>query len=291
MTAPESKYSIKDLESLTGIKSHTIRIWEKRYGLLTPQRTDTNIRHYSNEELRKLLNVSFLVQHGFKISHIAEMPDVDLGEKVKSLNVGSGDSNSFIDTLILGLIDLNEMVIQKTLLNATVKHGFEKTITEIIFPFLHRIGTMWQTGSINPAQEHFISNIIRQKLLAATDGIDTPVDSRLPKTVLFLPDNEMHEFGLLFYNYALRKRGFPVVYLGQAVPTSDLVRIIEITKADVLLGLLTYSINTQETYNTIQHFAKSFHGKILLGNRGNDKLPKGKNIYHFTSLEDVLSLL
>lgn len=292
MSSLESKYSIKDLEVLTGIKSHTIRIWEKRYGLLSPERSDTNIRHYSNEELRKLLNVSFLVQQGFKISHIAQMPESQIGEKVKTLNVVSSDYNSYIDTLILALIDMNETSLNKTIHTATINYGFEQTVIQIIFPFLSRIGTMWQTGSINPAQEHFISNLIRQKLIAATDSIDTAPDTRLPKIVLFLPDNEMHEFGLLFYNYALRKRAYPTVYLGQAVPIQDLVRVVEITQATVLVGLLTYAINGQDTMQGLQQFAKQFNGQIYLGGNAIEKvLPKQKKIGAFQNLQDLLELL
>lgn len=292
MSSLESKYSIKDLEVLTGIKSHTIRIWEKRYGLLSPERSDTNIRHYSNEELRKLLNVSFLVQQGFKISHIAQMPESQIGEKVKTLNVVSSDYNSYIDTLILALIDMNETSLNKTIHTATINYGFEQTVIQIIFPFLSRIGTMWQTGSINPAQEHFISNLIRQKLIAATDSIDTAPDTRLPKIVLFLPDNEMHEFGLLFYNYALRKRAYPTVYLGQAVPIQDLVRVVEITQATVLVGLLTYAINGQDTMQGLQQFAKQFNGQIYLGGNAIEKvLPKQKKIGVFQNLQDLLELL
>lgn len=259
--------------------------------MLNPERSDTNIRRYSNNDLKKLLNLSFLNQQGFKISHLIQMTEEEIGEKVKHLNLQSSDSNAHIDGLIVALIEMNESAVNKLIHSATITFGFEKVITEIIFPFLLRIGLMWQTGSINPAQEHFISNIIRQKIITATETLDTLPDSRLPKVVLFLPDNEIHEFALLFYNYALRKRGYTTVYLGQSVPIQDLLRVVEITAANAILGVLTYAINSQATIEGLRQFSKTFDGQVLLSGAAVANLNSTKKIQLFKNLDDLLVLL
>lgn len=243
----EANYSIKDLEKLSGIKAHTLRIWEKRYSIFNPQRTDTNIRLYSNEELRKILNISLLNKNGFKISSIAAMMPNEVMQLVASINLIKTENEDLIDSLILSMIDLDEPYFDKTFTSCIIKMGFEATIQDIIFPFLSRIGTMWQAGSINPAQEHFVSNIIRQKMIVAIDGIKIASNQKQMQTfVLFLRENELHEMVILFYNYALRSRGYRTIYLGQSVPLNDLERVIQIIKPDFLLTVATNPFSPKE---------------------------------------------
>jgi DNA-binding transcriptional MerR regulator len=218
-------YSIKDLENLSGIKAHTIRIWEKRYGIVQPGRTDTNIRFYTNEDLRRLLNISMLTQYGFKISAISQMKDDEIAEKIAGLSIGAR-TNIYEERLLLSLINLDEELFNKAFMDIMMAEGFEQTIIRHIFPFFHRIGIMWQIGTINPAQEHFISHLIRNKIIVATERISRPADPAQGTALLFLPENELHEIGLLFYNYVLRARGFKTIYLGQSVPYDSLDRII-----------------------------------------------------------------
>ncbi|RFM31693.1 MerR family transcriptional regulator [Chitinophaga silvisoli] len=218
-------YSIKDLENLSGIKAHTIRIWEKRYGIVQPGRTDTNIRFYTNEDLRRLLNISMLTQYGYKISVISQMQDDEIAEKIAGLSIGTS-INIYEERLLLSLINLDEELFNKTFMDIMMAEGFEQTIIRHIFPFFHRIGIMWQIGTINPAQEHFISHLIRNKIIVATERISRQADPSLGTALLFLPENELHEIGLLFYNYVLRARGFKTIYLGQSVPYDSLDRII-----------------------------------------------------------------
>jgi len=287
------KYSIKDLEVLSDIKSHTIRIWEKRYGILNPERTDTNIRYYTNESLKKLLNISVLRRHGIKISKIAEMPEAEINKKVLAINLIQSDNHAIIECLMLAMIDLDEANFQKILNIATVRFGFENAIIEIIFPLFHRIGILWQTGVINPAQEHFVSNVVRQKIISATDALDYKPLQNLPKIVLILPENELHELSLLFYNYALRYRSFPTVYLGQAVPLDSIERVIEICKPDILLCTFTHSLNTIDLKGILKHMSKAFDGLIAVSGRPIMlyKRKKPYNIRKFDSLEGLFTLL
>lgn len=230
-----AKYSIKDLEILTGIRAATLRMWEKRYGLVKPLRTPTNIRFYGNEHLKLLLNINVLNRNGIKISHIAKMTHQEITEKVKDLSfIRSGDDDLF-DGLMLSMIDLDETLFQQAFYKAVARLGFEDTINRIIFPFFSRIGIMWQIDSINPAQEHFMSNMVRQKLISAIDHIHVAANPTSKKVLLFLPENELHELGLLFFCYLLKNKGYKTIYLGQAVPLTDLPKILEVSNPDILI--------------------------------------------------------
>ncbi len=215
-------YSIKDLERLTGIKAHTIRIWEKRYGIIVPDRTNTNIRTYCDKDVKKLLNIALLNKHGMRISKLAELSEHELREKVVSLNVGLNSSSVQLEHLIISMIDLDEVKFENVLNRSIIKTGFEDTVKNLLAPFFERIGVLWQTGSINPAQEHFVSNLVRQKLFVATDRIVPDTTNTVPSVVFFLHEQELHEIGLLFYHYIAKKWGLKTVYLGQIVPLQDL---------------------------------------------------------------------
>ena len=236
-----SKYSIKDLELMSGIKAHTLRIWEQRYKVLKPERTDTNIRYYSSADLRRILNISILNKNGHKISTIAELNDQELLVEVEGyLNDYLKESNQ-IESLYIALLDLNEERFESILNNAIINLGVENTFEKIVFPFLKHLGNMWQVGAISPAQEHFISNLIRQKIISNIDKT-APDKARSPKTYLFfLPNNELHEMGLLYLHYLTKTRGHTCVYLGQSVPFEDLVSISLSLKPDYLVSIFTSS--------------------------------------------------
>jgi len=234
-----AKYSIKDLEHLSGIKAHTLRIWEQRYSLINPKRTDTNIRYYDQDDLKLVLNVSLLKENGFKISKIAEMSMDDMHEEVKMVTEKTTSFADQIYALTLSMIDLDEQRFEKIISTNTLKIGFERTMMNVISPFLSKIGIMWLTDSINPAQEHFISNLIRQKLLVAIDGQYPTVDDNAKRYMLFLPDGELHELSLLFANYLIKSRQNKVIYLGQSMPLHDLSMAYEVYKPDYLLTVLT----------------------------------------------------
>lgn len=231
-------FTIKDLENLSGIKAHTIRIWEQRYSFLKPARTGTNIRFYSNEELKKILNVALLNKYGFKISHIDRMNEAEMKERILSLNQLEAQQERIVNGLIQNMIDLDMDGFENTLNNFIAVKGIEKTIFQIIFPFLEKIGILWMTNHIVPAQEHLVSNIIRQKLIAGIDTISNRV--RLNKTVLlFLPEGEYHELGLLFMNYLLKNRGVNTIYLGCSVPVNDIEYVLKLKHPDYIYTHLT----------------------------------------------------
>jgi len=225
-------YSIKDLENISGVKAHTIRIWERRYGLIQPKRTSTNIRYYSDADLKKLLNISILNQNGYKISKIAQLNDQQLRDRVLELCLNGRKNNLHIESLMVSMLELDEKKFINVLSAAVIKFGFEETVERVLFPFLDRIGMLWQTGTINPAQEHFISNLIRQKIMVAIDNEMQNIVPRGPKIVFFLPEGEMHELGILFYSFIARKEGLEVVYLGASVPLEDLRLVQQIRPAD-----------------------------------------------------------
>lgn len=231
-------FTIKDLENLSGIKAHTIRIWEQRYNFLKPHRTTTNIRYYSNDELKTVLNIALLNKYGFKISHIDRMPPTEIREKILSLGDARAIQERIINDLVQEMIDLDIERFEKILSNYISAKGIERTVIQIIFPFLEKIGILWQTGHINPAQEHLVTNIIRQKLIV---GIETTVSHiKLEKTfLLFLPEGEHHELGLLFMYYLVKSRGAKTIYLGANVPVKDVEHVINLKKPDIVFVHLT----------------------------------------------------
>lgn len=259
-----ASYSIKDLEELSGIKAHTIRIWEKRYGIVVPARTDTNIRLYSDNDLKKLLNISILNRHGLKISHLARMDEAELKEKVIHISRETTDTGLQIENLIISMLELDEWKFNKILNDTIIKIGFEETLVRLMHPFFEKIGLLWQTGSINPAQEHFVSNLLRQKLIVAIDG-QAPVQRNNPVNfILFLHENEFHELGLLFYSYILKKKGIKVIYLGQAVPFEDLEKITKIQEAEYFLTSFTTGITESALMKYLRNLSSSFPNHRIL---------------------------
>ncbi len=251
------RYSINDLEKITGIKAHTIRMWEKRYNVVSPERTSTNIRYYRDCDLKKLLNISTLNKHGFKISQIIKMDPEEVNEKVVELSDTAKDYESQINSLVVAMIELNENAFNKVLSSTILKLGFEKTVTHVLYPFLEKIGLLWQIGTINPAQEHFITNLIRQKLIIAIDGQAEAPKENAKTFLLFLPENELHELGLLFYSYLIKKSGHKVIYLGQSVPFDDLIEILKIREADYLFTYFVAALSQKEIPDYLKRLTKS----------------------------------
>lgn len=237
------EYKIKDIEVLTGIKAHTIRIWEKRYEILVPERTNTQIRTYTDEELTYLLNISLLNKSGYKISKIASLSKEEVNELVWKIKVSSDLDNSG-EKLILALIHLDELLFRDTLNDLIQQVGLENTFTFHLIPFLDRIGVMWLVGSISAAQEHFISNLIRQKIISEIDKLPIP-DSSKPSIMLFLPEHEWHEIGLLYYQFLLRVKGLNSVYLGQSLPYESALDCIKILKPHAIITSWLTSVDDE----------------------------------------------
>jgi MerR family transcriptional regulator, light-induced transcriptional regulator len=285
-------YKIRDLEILTGIKAHTIRMWEKRYGLLTPQRTDTQIRTYSDKELLLLLNVSLLNKKGYKISRIAEMSIEQIFDTSKSIQANT-ETDTAIEQFILSVLQLDEQLFQQTFQELIQKTTLSVIFSEQIIPFLHRIGVMWQVGTINPAQEHFISNLIRQKIIAATDSLAIP-DQNQSKIILYLPEHEWHEISLLVYHYHLRSKGLNSIYLGQALPYEALLKTVEILKPKFIISSWLTAIEPQnicDYFNQVQADLASI--TILAGGYQIVQLESllPQNIKRIHSLSDLENLI
>lgn len=260
-----STFSIRDLEHLSGIKAHTLRIWEQRYELIKPKRTDTNIRYYDDHDLKLILNVALLKENGIKISKIAEMSDGELQREVLKLTERNLRYPEQIHALTISMVDLDEDRFNKIISSNILKLGFEKTMMNVIYPFLSKIGILWQTGAINPAQEHFISNLVRQKLIAAIDGQYTVTTDKAKKYILFLPEGELHELSLLFADYLIKSRNNKSIYLGQSLPYMDLEAVHEIHQPDYLLAVLTTVPGPAESQAYIDRLSKNFpNTKILL---------------------------
>ena len=252
-------YSIKDLEQLSGIKAHTIRIWEQRYKLIEPKRTDTNIRYYDDQQLKFLLNVALLTKNGHKISHISQFSEDKFNREVEQVYERTllYDIDIHLDLdandLVVSMIDMDADKFNRIYENSVRHNGFEKTITQLIYPFLEKVGILWSLDQINPAHEHFISSLIRQKVIAAIDRLPMPGSGT--KIMLFLPAGEHHKIGLLMAQYLTKKHGLCTYYLGQNLPDKDVeAAMLTINPEMVLTFLVEPSIvnNARSTVEKLQ---------------------------------------
>lgn len=256
------RYSIKELEKLSGIKAHTIRIWEQRYKLLKPGRTATNIRYYTDDDLRKILNVSLLLNNGMKISAIASLSERAISKAVRES--GSGKDPQFdITELIKATETLNEPEFEKAFSDAVLKFGIKSTFESVVYPFLNKVGLLWGSGDLVPAQEHFASQLIRQKLFTAINARRLNENST-KKFLLFLPEDEQHEIPLLFTNYLLRERGFHTLYLGPDVPLKNIAEINNIYKPTHLLFFFITRTAKNDITAYIQELKKFCNTKNIL---------------------------
>ena len=288
-----NSFTIKDLENLSGIKAHTIRIWEQRYNFLKPERTDTNIRYYSSVELKQLLNIALLNKYGFKISHIDKMDQEEINSKILSLNQMEALQERIVNELIQHMVDLDAEKFDAVLSSYIASRGIEKAIMQIIFPYLEKIGILWLTNHINPAQEHLVSNIIRQKLIVGIDSVTSPL--QVNKTVLlFLPEGEYHELGLLFIQYMIKSRGIATLYLGCSMPLDDIEFVIKLKKPDYLYTHLTILGHKFDFDKFLNNVAKKLNGvpMIISGPATTSYQKKLHPLIHFKrSLPDVMEFI
>ena len=244
-----STYSVTQVANLTGIKAHTLRIWERRYSFLRPERTDTNIRLYSDPQLRKLLNVGILIRNGYKISTIDKLEDQQVDNLVTEILASPTKANDdYIDGLTLAMLELDEVEFDYIFQTHVIRNGLTETIVKLIYPFLHHIALLWTTNKLIPAQEHFVSNLIKQKIIAAIDNLPNPTRSA-PGIVLFLPEGETHEIGLLLAYYLAKDLGWKVYYLGQNVPVENINSVLKIVEAKIMMTMtITSKSNKLEKY-------------------------------------------
>ncbi len=253
------KYQIRDLELISGIKAHTIRIWEQRYKIFNPERSSTNIRFYSDNDLKKLLNIVVLINHGRRISDFKNKTDRQISEMVQAESFG----NLSQEFLLVAVLDFDISFFNRLFDDSVNKSGFEETVEKLIYPLLERIGILWQTGAISPAHEHFVSNIVRQKFFTQIDSLPEPEKDK--KTFLmFLPFYEQHETGLLYSYYLVRKYGHKVVYLGQNVPDTDVFKTAGVVKPDYIVSFFVSHFENSAIKSILKNFTTEMPETIFL---------------------------
>lgn len=294
-----TKYSIKDLERYSGVKAHTIRIWEQRYQLLVPKRTETNIRFYDEDQLKYLLNVTLLLDNGYKISQVCKFSEEEFIDQLRSVidaNVNSKKDqqiNSSVNELVISMLDLDERRFDKILSASLLSHSFEEVLQEVIYPFLKRIGVMWRTGEVSTAQEHFIYQLIRQKIIVAIDGLAMPPRSA-EKFLLFLPQSEFHDLLILLFTYILKNRGKQCIYLGMDIPFKDLKQVTAITKPNTLFTFIKAPASKLDTQAYVYELSETFSDKSILIT-GNpyfmEELEYPDNVLLIPEVEDLMPIL
>ena len=262
-------FSIKDLENLSGIKAHTIRIWEKRYEILEPMRTDTNIRYYNTENLQKLLNITLLHNHGYKISKISKFPKDKISEIVREISNPKNANNHAISNFKLAMIEFNQKLFFTTYDELLKEKTFSEVFYEVFVPLISEIGMLWQTGTISPAHEHFISYLIKQKILINTEKVQIQEPIYNDKTfVLYLPENEIHELGLMFLNYEIQNKGYKTIYLGESVPLENLIDVKKYFSNITYICYMTVEPNVDkidEYLSEIEKISDADNNFLLLG--------------------------
>lgn len=258
-------YSIRDLEKLTSIKAHTIRMWEQRYHLIQPARTDTNIRYYTDENLRELFNIALLNKHGHKISRLAKMKPEEIASRVSDLTESNGSHSTQIEALTLAMIDLDEGAFDRIFSTYSSENGFERTILELIYPFLDKLNVLWLTNSISPAHEKFVSNLIRRKLMCAIDRTPTDYHRDAAVFLLYTPEGDAQELTLLFLHYLLRNRQQKVVYIGSGTLLKDLKDVCQSLRPEYVFTILQEPPSRQTIQSYVDNAAQSiFDAQLLL---------------------------
>lgn len=287
-----STYSVAQVEAISGIRSHTLRIWERRYKFLNPMRTETNIRFYSDKELQKLITIGILTRNGHKISMIDKMTDEDISKNVTNiLNSSTIKNEDEINGLTLCMLNMDEDAFNKIFQRQIIRKGLYFAITEIIYPFLNYIGLLWGTSKIIPAQEHFISNLIRQKIISATETLPLPAESA-PSILLFLLEGEDHEIALLMASFLAKNIGWKVYYLGQNVPSENINTVTKIRNIDLLMTMLI-APRVEEINSVITKLTKETSIPIIIsGNSENiAKIENNTNIIKVLNPEDYIKIL
>ena len=261
MERVKSTFSIKNLENLSGIKAHTLRIWEKRYNLLEPERTDTNIRRYSLDSLRKLLNVTLLYNHGFKISKIASLDASEIPKLVRSIALKANSEQVSINAFKLAMINFDYELFDTNYEEILQHHNFEYLFMNIFMPLMKELGILWQTGAISPSHEHFITNLVKQKIHLQTEYLQKNKfePNNHPIFVLFLPENEIHELGILYLNYLILSKGYRTIFLGQSLQTSSLQTLYSYETKYYFVSYITVEPSKDE----IMPYLQNFYDKIL----------------------------
>ncbi|WP_439128768.1 MerR family transcriptional regulator [Polaribacter sp.] len=287
-------FTIKDLENISGIKAHTIRIWEKRYGLLEPQRTDTNIRFYSHSNLQKLLNIVLLNKNNHKISKIAKMSEEEIKVQARELAFSKAINDEAINSFKLSMLQFDKVLFNSTYDKLLHKKTFREIFKDVFIPFLEHIGLLWQTDTLLPAHEHFISNLIAQKIHINTENLQYTVTYSNKTYVLFLPENEIHELGLLYLNYELVLRGNHTIYLGQSLPLDNLNYFFKNDRELCFVTSLTvqpYDDKLDDYFNQIDAILKDTNHQFIAIGRKTELIKNNQYNFEISFFDTVTDLL
>ncbi len=299
MNKIKTSFSIRDLENISGIKAHTIRIWEKRYHLLEPQRTDTNIRNYSLDSLQKLLNITLLYNNGYKISNIAKIKEEELPNTVKKLVDKTAIQNDAINSFKLAMMNFDTNQFNNTYNQLLEKNSFNEIFHDVFVPLFNQIGLLWQTNVIRPSHEHFMSNLIRHKVIINTEKVQSENNFKSDKLfILFLPEHEIHELGLLYLNYEIQSKGYKTIYLGHSVPLESLIELSNFHPQQYFISYFT----TEPNRGIINKYIEDFKEKIEIGEKNKfwilgyqsqfiDKKILDDNLKKFASIKKITNQL
>ncbi len=289
-----NRFSIKDIENLTGIKAHTIRIWEQRYGILQPKRTPTNIRYYDALDLKTALRISLLNNYGYKISRIHEMSDEEMNSLIQKINDKDFKLQVLVNELLEATLAMDIDKFERLVNEYLRKYGIEQTIEQLVFNFLEKIGLMWMTDRLFPAQEHMVSNVVYRKLAVAIEGLPPKEADASPSVLLFLPEGEIHDIGLMYVNYLLHKYGKNPIYLGANSPIKDVKMVVEAKQPNYLYVHLTSVASDFDVNKYVQKLHNIFpESKILVSGsllNVTKQIPV-KNVQFMYTLQQVRDLL
>lgn len=298
MSLVKKTFSIKDLENLSGIKAHTIRIWEKRYNLLSPERTQTNIRLYSLLSLQKLLNITLLYENGLKISKIAQLKNEEIPLKVREIIDEKSIKNNMMNAFKLSMINFDQSLFYNTYNKLVVDLSFREIFKEYFIPLLQELGYLWQSNTISTTHEHFITNLVKQKVYTNTEKVHRSEYVNNKSFVLFLPENEIHELGILYLNYELNLRGYKSIFLGQSVPIENLEPLIASNEFVEFIAYVTVEPSKEKIDKYLQKFKKKILDKkdsrlSLLGFQTQfvDLNTKPENVSVYRGFEDLIEAL
>ena len=298
MSLVKKTFSIKDLENLSGIKAHTIRIWEKRYNLLSPERTQTNIRLYSLLSLQKLLNITLLYENGLKISKIAQLKNEEIPLKVREIIDEKSINNNMMNAFKLSMINFDQSLFYNTYNKLVVDLSFREIFKEYFIPLLQELGYLWQSNTISTTHEHFITNLVKQKVYTNTEKVHRSEYVNNKSFVLFLPENEIHELGILYLNYELNLRGYKSIFLGQSVPIENLEPLIASNEFVEFIAYVTVEPSKEKIDKYLQKFKKKILDKkdcrlSLLGFQTQfvDLNTKPENVSVYRGFEDLIEAL
>jgi len=291
-----TRFSIKDLENLSGIKAHTIRIWEKRYGILHPMRTDTNIRYYDSENLKKLLNVVLLHKHGYKISKIGTFEEERIPKMVRQIISDKSTKSHALNAFKLAMMNFDQQMFYATYDSLLSQKPFSRVFYEVLLPLLDEIGWLWQSGTVTPAHEHFICNLVRQKVFCQTEKIEKELEIRNDRTfILFLPQHEMHEMGLMYLHYELISHGYKSIYLGEGIPLSSLSEMKNLFQDITFATYFTVEPKSEEVEAYVDQIFAQIMGENseiwVFGKRGGSIERQRPRLTVFQSLKSAVDLL